>query len=226
MIFNNNTYKFFLLKKIFKQRKYVVFLAGSILTSLGIFYFMSLLISAGKNPKGAVDQNVSIEFLLNASVDELELRSRRFPKKPEKEEPPPETPKINIQQTEMKKPLLLSHLPQLELPDDFQSDSQGAYVSGQAVQNSSVTPIFRMNPIYPRKAALQNIEGFVVLKFDITKTGQVDNISVMQASPPQIFNSNAIQALRKWKYKPRIENGKAVRQTNIKVQLDFQLTNE
>ena len=199
---------------------------AAVFLSVGIFYLMSVLISTGKNPKSASDQNVSVEFLLNKSIDELELRARRLPKKPEEEKPPPETPKLKTQQAELEKPELSSHLPQLELPEDFQSDKKGASVAGQAMRDSAVTPIFRMNPIYPRRAALQNIEGFVILKFDIMETGQVDNISVIQASPPQIFNSSAVQALRKWKYKPRIEDGKAIRQKNLKVQLDFRLTNE
>ena len=198
-----------------------VFLAFAVLMSLGVFYFMSVLVFTNSEPKFSGDQNVSIEFLLNASLDELELRSRRLPKKPKEEKPPPETPKLKIQQTELEKPDLSSHLPQLDLPDDFQSDSQGAGVAVQGAADSAVTPIFQILPIYPRKARLQNIEGFVVLKFDITETGQVDNISVIQASPPQIFNSSAVQALRKWKYKAKIENGKAVRQNNLKKRLDF-----
>lgn len=202
-----------------RERKYAVFLSLATVVSVVVFYFMSVLISTGKNPKSAENQDVNVEFLLNDSLDELELRSRRLPKKPETDSPPPETPKLEVQATEIEKPTLSAEQPQLELPEDFQSSNEGAYVSNQAV-----TPVFRMNPIYPRKAALRNIEGFVVLKFDINERGGVDNISVMQARPPQIFNSSAIQALGKWKYKPRIENGKAVRQKNLKVQLDFRLT--
>jgi len=202
---------------------YFLFLFFGLVASLGIFYFMSLLVSTGKNPKSSEDQGLRVEFLLNTSLDELELRSRRLPQKPKAEKPPPETPKLKIQQTEMEKPNLISNLPQLELPDDFQSDSQGALVSG-GIKDSDVTPVFRMNPNYPMQARLKNIEGFVVMRFDITETGQTDNISVIQASPPQIFNFSAIRAIRKWKYKPKIENGRAVRQNNLMVTVEFNLS--
>ena len=208
------------------HKKYLSLLSLALLISLFIFYFMSLLISTRKNPNKVGSQNVSINFLLNDKLDELELRSRRLPKKPKKEEPPPETPKLKIQQTELQKPEMISQLPQLDLPDDFESDTKGAGVSSQASQDRKVTPIFRIQPVYPRRAALRNIEGFVILQFDITPIGNTDNITVIQASPPQIFNSNAIQALKKWKYKPKIENGKAVRQNNLKVQLDFSLRDQ
>ena len=208
------------------NKKYLIFLSFGFLFSLFIFYFMSFLISSGKNLSASNSQNVSIHFLLNTQLDELELRSRRLPKKPKQEEPQPQTPKLKIQQTELQKPEMLSQLPQLDLPDDFQSDKKGAGVSAVSHQDKEVTPIFRIQPIYPRRAALRNIEGFVILQFDITSAGYTDNINVLQASPPQIFNSSAVQALRKWKYKPKIEKGRPVRQNNLKVQLDFNLRDQ
>ena len=207
-------------------KKYFIFLSSSFLMSLFVFYFMSLLISTGKNPKKADNQNIQINFLLNSQIDDLELRSRRTPKKPKEEKPPPTSPKLKIQQTELKKPEMISQLPKLDLPDDFQSDDKRAGIASQSNTDREVTPIFRIQPTYPRRAALHNIEGFVILEFDITETGETDNITVIQASPPQIFNSNAIQALRKWKYKPKIENGKTIRQNGLKVQLDFNLRDE
>ncbi len=224
--------KLFFMKSLFvrqlffgqKWGVYLICLLFGLASSLGLFYFMSLLVFAGQRPKPSGDQDVRIEFLLQAPLNELELRSRRIPKKPEEEQPPPSAPKLKIQPMEMEKPELLSHLPPLELPDDFQSDSQGALVSGwRGNQDSDVTPVFRMRPVYPVRAALQNIEGFVVLKFDITETGQTDNISVIQARPPQIFNSSAVRAVRKWKYKPRMENGQAIRQKNLRVTVEFSL---
>ena len=205
------------------QKKFLIFFPLALGSSLLIFYFMSFLISAGKKPIQANSQNVNINFLLNSKLDELELRSRRLPKKPKKEESPPKTPQLKIQQTERQKPKMVTQLPQLDLPDDFQSDKKGAGVSAHGHQDREVTPIFRIQPIYPRRAALRNIEGFVILQFDITPAGYTDNITVIQASPPQIFNSSATQALRKWKYKPKLKNGKPIRQNKLKVQLDFKL---
>ncbi|MCY4321664.1 MAG: energy transducer TonB [Bdellovibrionaceae bacterium] len=236
--------KYFLLKIIYKffdildkipiinkitpvlNKKYIGLSTIALLVSLFIFYFMSILISTGKQPIQKENQNINISFLLDPKIESLELRDRRLPKKPKQEDPPPETPKIKIQQRELQKPEMISQLPQLDLPTDFQSDEKGTGVSSQINKDREVTPIFRIQPIYPRRAALQNIEGFVILQFDITSSGFTDNITVLQSSPPQIFNSSAIQALKKWKYKPKLENGKPVRQTNLKVQLDFRLRDQ
>ena len=228
----NNSFLKILSKKlspkqnIFKLQfiRYFILPVFALLTSLGIFYFMSALVFKGKIPTDSGSENVSISFLPDDSLEDLKLRSRHLPKEPEEKEPPPESPKLNIPQ-EIKQPELSNQLPQLELPDDFQSDAQGGGVSPQGIKDSAGSPLFQIQAVYPRKAAVQNIEGFVLLQFDITKTGQVDNVSVITASPPKIFNSSAVQALRKWKYKPKIVNGKAVRQKNRRVRLLFSLEN-
>ena len=209
-----------------KWGKYLLLPLCALFVSLALFYLMSILIFKDGGAKSLGVGNVNISFLLNSSFEDLELRSRRLLKKPVEEEPPPDTPKLRIQKTELEKPELLSSLPSLDLPEDFQSDRQGVAVSGKGVQDSDVSPLFRVEPVYPRKARLQGTEGFVLLQFDITETGQVDNISVIQASPPHIFNVSAIRALRKWKYKAKREGGKAVRQKSLKVRLKFQITKD
>lgn len=195
----------------------------SLLISFFIFYIMSVLISSGKNIYGQNSEDANIYFLMDESIEDLELRDRRRPKEPKKEEASPETPKLKVQQTEIQKPDIQAQPPNLELPTDFSSD--GIEVGQGMSQNREVTPIFRINPNYPRQAALRQIEGFVILQFDITISGETDNISILQASPPQIFNSSAVQALKRWKYKPKLEDGKPARQNNLKVQLDFKLEN-
>ena len=209
-------------KLLDKRFKNFILIPLAVFVSFGLFYFMSVLISQDQELKES-SENIGVDFLLNVKKEDLELRSRRRPKKPDDPEPPPETPKLKVQAQELEKPVMNTDLPPLDLPEDFKSDPQGAGVAGGLHQNQEVAPIFRIQPSYPRRAALEGIEGFVILKFDITETGQTANISVLQASPPQIFNSSAIQALKQWKYKAKQVEGKAVRQNNLKVQLDFNL---
>ncbi|MDO6537528.1 M56 family metallopeptidase [Alteromonas stellipolaris] len=84
-------------------------------------------------------------------------------------------------------------------------------------------PIEFVSPAYPEAAEKGNIEGFVVLQFDITKTGSTDNITVVNATPDGIFDESAKAALKQWKYKPAIKGGVAHRQTSLLVQLDYKL---
>ena len=87
-------------------------------------------------------------------------------------------------------------------------------------------PIVRVQPVYPQSAASNNTEGFVLMQFDITETGATDNITVVESEPEGVFDESALQAMAKWKYKPRIQGGQAQRQTGLTVQLDFQLAED
>ncbi|MEO2281561.1 M56 family metallopeptidase [Pseudoalteromonas pernae] len=86
---------------------------------------------------------------------------------------------------------------------------------------SGVAPIVRIEPKYPIEAAKQGISGSVVLRFQIANDGSVTDIAVVQSTPEAVFDKVAIEALKKWKYKP-IANPE---QEQL-VQLDFKLNEE
>jgi len=52
--------------------------------------------------------------------------------------------------------------------------------------------------------------------------GSVDKPSVIAAEPKRVFNRAAIRAILRWKFKPRIVDGKAV-QRQAEQQIDFKL---
>lgn len=85
--------------------------------------------------------------------------------------------------------------------------------------NTSIEPIVRIEPKYPIRAARDEIEGAVLLKFDIDLDGSPKNISVLTAIPENVFNRESIRALKQWKYAP---DPKKVLKDNV-VQLDFRM---
>jgi periplasmic protein TonB len=93
----------------------------------------------------------------------------------------------------------------------------------QGQTDRSATPLVRVEPRYPIDAARDGITGWVKLGFNIDETGNVTDVEVLAAEPGNIFNREAIRALRRWKYQPQIVDGKAIKQLNLQVQLDFSL---
>ena len=81
-----------------------------------------------------------------------------------------------------------------------------------------VTPIMRVEPRYPLKAANEKIEGSVVLKFDVATNGSVQNVEVVKGDPAYVFDHAAVSALKQWQYNPL----HSVSKNNL-VQLDFRL---
>lgn len=91
------------------------------------------------------------------------------------------------------------------------------------ILNRTHRAVFKAIPKYPREAVFQRIEGEVVVNFDINENGAVDNLSVLEAEPPDIFNESALEAAAQFKYLPKYVDGKPVRVENVRNRLRFAL---
>lgn len=84
--------------------------------------------------------------------------------------------------------------------------------------------LVKIAPQYPRRAIERGIEGYVTIEFLVMADGSVSGAKIMDANPRRYFDREALKAVRKWKYRPAIADGKAVisKQTT---RLDFRLDN-
>ncbi len=57
-------------------------------------------------------------------------------------------------------------------------------------------------PYYPVMALQRKIEGYAVVEFDISETGEVIEPRVSESSHKRIFNQTSLQAIRKFKFTP------------------------
>ncbi|MBS0416727.1 MAG: TonB family protein [Proteobacteria bacterium] len=80
--------------------------------------------------------------------------------------------------------------------------------------------IRRVNPDYPSAAKKDRTIGSVDLDVTVSPEGVVENVSVLQATPPDVFDKAAVAAVRKWKYDPRFVDG-LPSQAHLKVHLEF-----
>lgn len=196
-------------------------IALGVIVSLALFYLMSQLISGGAGSLKSSDDENFIEFVRIKRNSQVQERKRQLPKKPPEAKKPPPLQKMAVAAEAPSKPQLKMNLPKLSTS----LRGQGPYLgqAGAGTSSASSTPIVRIEPQYPRKAAIQGAEGWVLLKFDITSAGTVSNVSVLDAKPKRLFDMAAKRALLKWKYKPAVEDGKPVAKLGEKVQLDFKL---
>lgn len=88
------------------------------------------------------------------------------------------------------------------------------------------TPILRIEPKYPVSAARNAQEGWVQLSFVIQEDGSVVDPVVEDSSGIKSFEKAALRAMKKWKYKPALQDGKPIQQCQSKVQMDFKLTKD
>ncbi len=75
-------------------------------------------------------------------------------------------------------------------------------------------------PNYPAEAAAKELQGQVWIKLLISETGDVESAEIISGNP--ILAKAAADAMKKWKFKPFIKNGKAVK-VSTKLPFDFAL---
>ena len=88
--------------------------------------------------------------------------------------------------------------------------------------DSSLVVLSRTEPVYPPAAARRGVEGWVRLRFNVDAEGSVQNLAIVEAQPPNLFDRAALQAVRQWRFKPRRVNGQAVT-TPVVQTLSFRL---
>ncbi len=72
----------------------------------------------------------------------------------------------------------------------------------QGVMRSSL--VTKVTPSYPPEAERQRVEGAVVLRISIDKTGNVSMVEPVTGHP--LLSPAAIEAVKQWKYKPYLLN--------------------
>lgn len=185
--------------------------------TFGLFWVMQFLIGA-EFKLDESGKNRVVDFVRLKREEASEDKKRELPKKKPPEEPPP-PPDLNLSQNQN---------PDSDMGDSLaiatsDIDLGGAPSLGAGAGDQDIVPLVRVEPIYPQRASQRGIEGWVELEFTITSAGTVKNPIVTAFEPSSVFNRAALKAIRKWKYNPKVEDGKAVERGGVTVRLTFQL---
>lgn len=71
-------------------------------------------------------------------------------------------------------------------------------------------PATRVAPSYPVRARAKNITGYVTLSLLVGSDGSVRDVRVLEAEPPGVFDSAAIEAVQGWSFEPATYEGRTV----------------
>ena len=101
----------------------------------------------------------------------------------------------------------------------------------------SYIPIYKVMPVYPRRAQERGTEGYVIVAFTITESGTIEDPYVIEGkcrsannrdgeyNDCSMFNSATIRAALKLKYAPEIMDGKAVAVEDVQHKFSFEMEN-
>jgi protein TonB len=200
------------------QRYLVAAVLGGIVT-FGLFFIMQALIAIGDARVDKSDRGKVIDFVRLKKDQDLQTKDKKKPEKEKQEEAPPPPPLS----TAKAKPD--SNAQGIQSDFNMNTNIKGSEMSiGQGAVDSDSIPLVRIDPTYPERAKERGIEGWVEVKFTISPRGTIEDPVVTSYHPSSIFNNSAIRAVRRWKYNPKIVNGKPVPRTE-KVHLVFKLDN-
>lgn len=204
----------------------------------GLFYMMAIIIDDDEVVELADSKTQNFNFSPIPQDDAVKTKKRTLPQEPDQ---PPETPTHYTTDMPTSATDMADTRPQIRLPSLAKSHSMkgGTMISipgssgagpvgggfGRPQATSDVIPLVRVPPQYPMSALMKKLEGWVLVVFSISETGQVIDPVVVQAEPPRVFDNAALRAIRRWKYAPRVINGMPEARHGVRVVIDFEMMN-
>lgn len=115
-------------------------------------------------------------------------------------------------------------LPELEADVELSAPKVSVFVDlslAEPVIEDEFLPLLKTAPTYPQYALERNLQGHVLLEFAVTTTGEVRDPVVVDAEPPGVFDRAAINAVSRFRYKPKMVKGEAVEVTGVRNRIVF-----
>lgn len=191
--------------------------------TFGLFLVMNFLVAGdGEVNLDEKEQRRFIDIVQDIEDQPPQRLEREVEKPPEVEAPPPE---IDTPQLDIKGP-------------DKLNLSIGRANAGAGVDLGSIDlgpssdgdylPLVRVQPQYPRRAQERGIEGYAIVELTVAADGTVpqESIVVIEAEPKGYFERESIRAAAKFKYKPKVVNGKGQEVTGVRYRFSFNLAKD
>ena len=90
------------------------------------------------------------------------------------------------------------------------------------VPENTLKRTYFIAPNYPARARERETEGWVDLEFTVTTDGVTRDAVVKGAEPQGVFDRAALDAVKRWRYEPRVVDGTVVDQ-RVETRLRFRL---
>ncbi len=202
-----------------------------VFVTLFLFYVMQALIQSSEKVLKEDELGNLVDFVRVKQEPKLERRQRRPKKPPPPDEPPPNLPPQNFNIS-----IDNAGFSMQQMDISVNADISGG---GFGISDGDYLPIVKVQAQYPRLAFSRRMTGWVIVEFTVTEQGTVSNLFVVENcgrifllgqptecvdSPNSIFDSAATKAVLKYKYRPKVINGKPVATTGVRNKIIFELT--
>jgi len=197
------------------QSKLVPISGGAMAATFGLFYLMQGLVAS----EDMEYREPRPPWRLQVNIGDIEVEPAR---QIERVTPPPEpepAPEMEIDRSSSLDGISFE-IGSAPIP---QVQSVGTKLD-LGMSDGERLPLVRVQPIYPRRALEQGVEGWVILQFTVTEAGTVEDAVVVDAEPKNFFDRSALNAIKKYKYKPTVVDGQARATPGVQFRMVFELT--
>lgn len=198
--------------------RYLIAIILAALITLSLFFLMQSLIKSGDTKLSDPAAGKVLDFVRVKQEEQVQQKERKPKKPPKPQEPPPE-----MEQPQLDAPAPDSADSGLDFAADLGADV--ALDGGLALDtgDGEYVPITKVQAVYPRRALQRGIQGYVVVEFTVNKIGAVVSPVVIEAEPQGIFEQAALDAVVKFKYKPRVINGEPTPVAGVQNRITFNI---
>ncbi len=195
-------------------RVVVAIVVGTFVT-FSLLWVMQYLIVMGVPALGEERTFRFVDFVRVQRDERTETREDKPEPPPTPDAPPPDQPDRQMDNLDMASGAGFGvSAPSVSHELDIGRD--GFFSDGEYM------PIVQVAPNYPRRAQMRGLEGYVTLEFTVTRQGTVRDPRVIESSNT-VFDSSAIDAVMRFRYRPRVIDGEPVDVPGVRFRITFQL---
>lgn len=200
--------------------------------ALLLFVLMERLVTPDTALALQEHRNPVLEFIripVEPAAPELPKQARPKPPPEETLPEPLPVPEIGAEAADMPEMPVTPALPQLQRASRFAkgpalpaAQHAGGDLSAPMSVGTELTPLVRINPIYPMHLRRLKVEGEVRAKLHVDAQGNVTRVEIVTSKPQGCFDRSVIEALNRWKFRPKFVDGAKIAYTGL-VTIEFKL---
>jgi len=194
--------------------RYISAAAAGIAVTTALLWVMHILIEVGE--AAVVDSGAPHRLVLGRTIVERPV-SVDDPEPPVAPVPPVNPPPL-VPPTDIDPKGRTTPIPRGLVTPPGPSDTHT--LPGYA--DSAFINIINAQPDYPQIASQKGMEGHVLVQFDVTEIGTVENVVVIKTSSP-VFNKAAIKAAYRSRYKAKTVDGVTQRTQGLRKLFRFEM---
>ena len=200
--------------------RWLVFTPIAAILTVILFLAMRALISKEFQPQ---DKGETASFEINPKVEDIKVIERETKidrvKKVITPPPPPQIERAKADKPTEKIASIEGAVPEFESP---KIDASNFKIT---VSDRDAQPLVRIPPIFPPRFLQGNNSGYCKVRFDVSPEGQPFNVDAYTCTSSSLKNAT-IKSVQKWKYNPKIVDGRGVSRSGVETTIRFDLQDE